>query len=510
MNKNHDILEQATKALSQGAVPQGPSDDLIRQTLDKIEKTEHRTNPLLERIFKMKTPLKLTAAAVFFCVFGLLIFFGNGKTIYAQVIEAMKKAQSIHVTGYRLHEGEMVKDNEMWYRRNIGYKMVDQHKGAINIMIDDGQSFWKYKQGHDFAIKSRSVTTENMPKEITETHKYLEKCNKDKIDILDGIPCQLYTGSYPSKPDTTRLMCWVDGNLWPRRFEEKVLEGNTWKTIELVEIEYDVDIDATTFKPDFGPHVEIVDEGKVLDEYFSLEKAIFTKEEMGLVFAVHEVQKCENDLIFTVTSLRPTQKTYNEVGQRAALVWDYGDYQFGSCFERLDEKDRYASYAPIELAWFYQNGLLVRWTVFIPRGFEPGQVDEIKLELYYLYANGSWAAKRRANGLEDRMRIKPIAILPLPDNVLSIESQLNKTYNLIKLLEPMNAEKHLDLKPIPFTDEEMEEAIKEMPNDGITKMWKAGDKSSRLYHGQSQKPSQISFKIWLEDRLTHIEKYQNQ
>ena len=104
MNKNQDILEQAEKALSRGAVPQGPSEDLVRQTLEEIEQTKPKTNPLLERILKMKTPLKLTAAAVML-IAAILSLTLSDKLItpaYAleQTVQALNAMRSIHARIY--------------------------------------------------------------------------------------------------------------------------------------------------------------------------------------------------------------------------------------------------------------------------------------------------------------------------------------------------------------------------------------------------------------------------
>lgn len=457
----------------------------------------------------MKTTAKYAAAAMIAMAF--LIFYNTADSkLYAQVIKAMEKAKTIYAVGYHFQDGQMVKDNEIWYKQNIGFKMVDRHKETTNIIIDNGQSMWKYREGSDFAIKSRSVTTENLPRELTDTTRYLDKCIKDEnIDLIDGISCQVYIGSYPSKPESTRVMLWVDKNLLLRRFEEKVFENGLWKTVERVDIEYNGVIDDAVFSPDFGTHVVIIEESLVLDKHFSLDNVVFTKEEMGLIFAVHEIKRCQDDLIYTVTSLRPTEETKREIASRDERAWNYGDYQFGSCYEYNSENNRGTSYQPVELAWFYQNGLVIRWTAFIPHGFESGQVDQCKMELYYLYTCGKMQKNRMEAGLPDRNRFKPIAVLPLPDTSVNLETQLKKTYDCIKLLEPMTAEKHLQLTPVPFTDEEMEEQMKQMPNDGITKQWKAGDKTSRLYHGQTKKPSQIDFDEWLEDRLAYIEQYRN-
>ncbi len=450
-------------------------------------------------------------AAAIIIIAGLIFFNTTNSTLYAQVIKAMEKAQTVHATNYHLQEATMVKATEIWYKRDVGYKLAWQHNGAENLLIDNGQSRWRYQQGQNFAVKSKSISIESLPREITETSRYLDRCikDKDRIDIIGGAPCQVYVGSYPDKPDSTRLLFWVDENMQLRRFEEKVLENNTWKTIEHGNIEYNIDMDISVFMPDFGSKVEIVDTVKILDDYFSLEKAILTQEEMGLVFAVHEIQRCQNDLIFTVSSLRPTKETVLAIESKDALAWNYGDYQLGSSYQRL-ANGQSTSYSPVRLAWFYCNGLVIQWTIFLPQGFDAGQVDQIRLELYYLYTNGKLAKKRKEAGLSDRERFNPIATLPLPANSVELESQLNKTYSLIQLLEPLQAEIHLELMSVPFTDEEMEAFVKDKPDDGITKMWKAGDKRSRLYHGQSKKPSQISFEGWLEDRLADIEKYHKQ
>jgi hypothetical protein len=229
---------------------------------------------------------------------------------------------------------------------------------------------------------------------------------------------------------------------------------------------------------------------------------------MGLIFAVHELKRCQNDLIFTVTSLRPTEETRRQINDKKPAAWNYGDYQFYACYEKGDKKNTLTGYHPKVLASIYQNGLVVRWTVFIPEGFGDEIIHECKLELYYLYTCGKLAAKRKAAGLPDRKRIKPIAVLPLPEAKVELENQLSNAYDIIKSLEPVVAEKHLVLKSIPFTDKEMDEFAESMPGDGISKRWKEGDKTSktsRLSHKQTKKPSQIEEKVWIKDRLEYIE-----
>ena len=122
-------------------------------------------------------------------------------------------------------------------------------------------------------------------------------------------------------------------------------------------------------------------------------------------------------------------------------------------------------------------------------------------------SNPKLAAKRIQAGLPTSKRFKPIATLELSDDVVKLENQMDSVYELIKSLEPVVALKHLWLKPMPFTDKEMDEFIKDIHGGGIAKKWKAGNKDSRLSHGNSKKPSQINKDAWIEDRLNYIQKY---
>ncbi|MHC5096485.1 MAG: LamG domain-containing protein [Planctomycetota bacterium] len=77
MNERDNILDQAVKAFSESSVPAGPSDGLIRQTLDRIEK-QQTTIPLMERIIKMKPIGKFAAAAIVIVGVSALFLFNSG------------------------------------------------------------------------------------------------------------------------------------------------------------------------------------------------------------------------------------------------------------------------------------------------------------------------------------------------------------------------------------------------------------------------------------------------
>jgi len=494
-------------------------DDIDRALATRQKSESADAKPNRWRIIMKSRIMKLAAAVA--VIFVLLLVFNNAEsTLYAQVIASMRKARTVHALGYAPQDGRMEKVNEIWYERGAGIKVAWKYDGNERVVIDNGRWRWEHRQNNHFAVRNKSLGIDGLPREITEPSRYLDKCVRDSAGdmLVDGVPCELYVGSYPGRSDSTRLMFWISHERRPRRFEERVLENGIWKTVELGQVEYDIDFDSPVFEPNFGPGVDIVDGDemlvdtvngtKMLDAHFSLDNAVFTKEEMGLVFAVHEIKRCQNDLIFAVTSLRPSEETIKDIESKDPRARNYGDYGFGSCWKRSDGRD--TSYSPIPLGWIYHGGLMVKWTVFVPNGFEAGHVTQCEFELDYLRTEGKLAIKRTEAGLPDRKRFKPIATLPLPDEQVSLDNLIGGVYDVVKLFELIVAEECLDLRQIPFTDTEMEDFVKRVPSDGITKEWKAGNKSVRLWHGQSKKPSQIDKEHWTEDRLGYIREKQKQ
>jgi hypothetical protein len=101
MENKIDILEQAIKALSQADVPDGPSEELLRETLKQVEHENTKTNPFVERIRKMR-PLSKFAAAAVVMVAAILSLTLLDKTVapaYAleQTITACESLRFIHL-----------------------------------------------------------------------------------------------------------------------------------------------------------------------------------------------------------------------------------------------------------------------------------------------------------------------------------------------------------------------------------------------------------------------------
>jgi hypothetical protein len=108
MNKENDKLNQAIDALRNVHVPQGPSDQLIHQTLNRIAQTQPQTTPNTgTRRFSMKTFIKLAvAASILIGISAVFLFPTGGKSIAlaavynkVQQVQAFMYTMSMTMTG---------------------------------------------------------------------------------------------------------------------------------------------------------------------------------------------------------------------------------------------------------------------------------------------------------------------------------------------------------------------------------------------------------------------------
>lgn len=265
-----------------------------------------------------------------------------------------------------------------------------------------------------------------------------------------------------SEDNTHQILVWLDEAKRIRELEKKLSsDGGQWETYRVGNVEYDLNIDPITFSTNFGPDARIVKVDEILNEYFNLENALFTKEVLGLVFTVHELRRCEGDLIYAVSSVRPSESTRKQVRSSDPKAWNYGSYNLGSSWKQLDQYGRECSYEPIDLGQIYHAGLQVQLTFFFPKGFEPGELEQCEFELRHIDNMGNLYLKRKSLGLSTKERINPITILPLPKKEVGLVKTLEEIYSISTELEPFVALDWLTLKAKPFTDEEMEEYIKE-------------------------------------------------
>lgn len=457
----------------------------------------------------MKSRITKLAAAAAIIIIGLVVLFGDGQaTLYAQVMKGLESARTIHVVGKSLRNGQWGKFLEVWYDREQGVVETEWMNGRqLYTRIDNGKYEWRHEAGSRLAKRSQSVDPRGIIRRILNIQAFKEEAEKyasyDKT--VNGVQCSAYVSS----SGKTRIVTWLDGDNRVRGWEKsRLLDDGQWETYRIGEVEYDIEPEPNTFLPDFGPDVKIVEVDTILDAYFSLDKAIFTKEALGFIFAVHKVKRCQGNMIYVVCSLRPTEETRKEVPAHAQgpAVWSFGSFNLGASYECIDASSGHSrSYQVVDLSLIYHGGLEVWSALLIPTGSWPEVIDQCELEAYISVIGCELKRKRTAKGVPCEERFKPIAVVPLPAEELGLDTILEEVYSTAKTLEAFVGYDKLILKSIPYTDKEMEDWIRENPSDPRAQEYRS-DKSLRMHHGGPTKPSETSKEDWARDRIEYLQK----
>lgn len=184
-------------------------DDVLQARQTVIKKVP--ASPEIWRIL-MKNPFtKFAVAAVILCVFGLLILFGNGNTLYAQVIEAIENANTIHAVTESLNDGKWEKDTEVWYEHGKGVVETGWGNGDKTfVRIDNGQYMWEYHAGNNYARRSKTINPMGVTKKLLNTDSFKEQATREsgQDKAVDGVRYMAYIQSNPES--TWRNLIWLD------------------------------------------------------------------------------------------------------------------------------------------------------------------------------------------------------------------------------------------------------------------------------------------------------------
>ena len=458
-------------------------------------------------IMKSKITKLATAAIIMIGVLGLFIVIGNGqKTLYAQVMTALEKANTCYVVGKQLRDGRWEKGIEAWYQHDAGVvEETWRDNKLLSKRIDNGQYMWLYRPGNDIVTRSESLDPVGIVADILDIRKITEKTIRDPGNDKVFNSERYFAYVSFNEEDTHQILIWLDEmkrlHEWEKR---RVVNDSQWRTFRAGRVEYNIEVDSGIFAAEFGPDVKIVEVDKILDEYFSLDEVIFAREELGLVFAVHELKRCQDDLIYTVCSIRPTGLTRKKVKSSGTRVSDYGSFTIRNAWRSLDDYGRGRSFDPIGLARAYHAGLDVQWVLFLPKGFEPEGPKECEFEIY-ISTTGNLRKERTKDGLTIEQNFESMAILPLPEEQVVLQKVMDDTYYAIMELDLFAASTSLNskLQYVPFTDDEMDTWAQEVPLSPTAKKWLSGDKSVRRSHKLPS--SEIAKEDWIADQLTRLE-----
>jgi hypothetical protein len=455
------------------------------------------------RIIMKSKITKLTAAAVVVLV--LFLLFGDAQTtLYAQVIEALKKVRTVHVIKSGLEEGVWEKQTEVWYSESKGVVETYWLDGQINrVHIDNGEYMWVFLPNSNTVKRSISIDPIGSVAGLLESNSLEGKAAREPSydKLVDGILCKAYAHS--NKANTRHTRIWLDETSLIRAWQKnRFLKEGHWETYRTGHAQYNIELDPNLFLPNYGAKVTVYEVDTMLDKYFGLDKAVFTRQALGLVFAVHEIRKCEENIVYAVCSVRPTNETRREIRPCGLNTWDYGRFHVRTAWRTNTSGEEYF-YQPIYLAEVYHTGLQIRSMLLLPKGSWPEEVEKCELEVRISIVGDALKKKRAAEGLPCDKKFNPITVLPLPKTKTNLEHIIVEAYTVTKKLEQYVAYDKLTLKSVPFTDKEMEDWVRKHPSDRVSQKYLA-DKTQRLSHGRATEPSKISKEDWAKDRMAYL------
>lgn len=439
MTRDDQIREALTRVGRRVTPPESFRDGVMRR-IDRAGLAPARRPGRTRRIL-MRSSIGIAACVAVGIVAWVVVGTAAPETLYAQAIKAIEQARTVHIVGRELRDAKWVKAMEAFYERGVGVAEYGYGEGRSFFRIDDGKHCWR-KTGSGPLVRSQSADTLGIVKKaFRSAAKALEGQQNVTRDpegdrVIDGVDCRQYVLLWSQ--GRLRTLIWADDADRVRRFEKQRPAGDKWETYRVVEIRYDIPIDRSRFQVKTSPAVTVIDAEKLLAERFSLEKALFEKELMGLIFAVHELQHCDNGMIFVVCSLRPSEAVIRELGPIHSATMGsivYGDFQLDSSWKRVDGKER--CYQPIHLGSLQYDGMDAKWLLLHPLGAWPEGTTTCELSAY-VYTRGKLQEKRTQAGLEWYQRFRPLAELTLPPIKLPLKEVIRAIYADVLATEPIS------------------------------------------------------------------------
>jgi hypothetical protein len=341
---------------------------------------------IIRRIIMKSKTTKLAAAAMIllFAALACLIFGGNGTAkLYAEVIKAMEKVHTLRAVEEKLDEGQWRVFSEYWYdsERGAVWFLMDDY-GVKRKEIDDGEHKWIHEteaplvrrvksSGDSLGIVANPFQTDNPNvQEIMKRYKVERATEQDRT--IDGQHHDAHL--FAHKSQTKIQIIWLDEQKHVRGWEKRRrLENGQWETYQRGEVEYEVEVDAKVFIPDFGPNIRIVELDDIFDEYFYPVRTIFTKELSGYVFSIHELKKFTGtNMIYALCSIKDTRgPIYDEDGEAVAapVRWTEASFNLSLSGQSPDEDGQEQFCERMSLARIPRHN--AEWVVYDTHGLTP-------------------------------------------------------------------------------------------------------------------------------------------
>jgi hypothetical protein len=401
-----------------------------------------------------------------------LTFFSGPQTLSAQVLEAFKKAQSVHLVRKIWKDGGWIPGGEVWYQHGHGVREEHVRAKQKFVRIDNGTYQWRYDSSNNLAVRLKSISPMGLAAEAINPEKILDRSKRDPAGDaeIQGQPCRMFTAV--NEKQTVRCMVWIDEENRLLRYKEQNLKDGQWVEDEWIEAYYDVPVQAALFEPNFGENVKIVESDKFLDEHFNPQKAIFVKEIQGHILALHQLRRVDDRTVFLVYSTRPTDETLRKFGLPSGSL-SYAEFTLYTPAKRIGN-DKWQVSQPVELAAFHQEGIEIHWALLLLQGEWPEKIDTFNFGGRF-YTRGPLQEELKQANKTAYQDFQPLATLPLPPETMSLDDVIASVYQETSLCQPFAFQISLYLQKQSLTEQEIQEHIKR----GVPE-WEARSLSRRL------------------------------
>jgi outer membrane lipoprotein-sorting protein len=284
-----------------------PGKSVADQVIDRLPDT-----PRPARSSRKPTPVLMVMGALAALIMLVAMGFwpSQPRTLQAALQESLQQAQSWHVTK-QVFDSDRVTVGEIWFHRDHGLRT----EGLGQVTVDDGTKSYTWSTRGDSTVLLRpSMDGIAMVAEMYDLSHVPTDWRKRREPQFDqelaGHLCQAYVlvrgPDAPSNKMKERLVVLVDADERLSRLVEQRLTGGEWKRLSQVTIDYQRQIAASVFEPDYPKDAKVVDVQAALEGRFPLSEATVTREKDGLLFAVHDLIPIDEGCWYVVSSVRGT------------------------------------------------------------------------------------------------------------------------------------------------------------------------------------------------------------
>lgn len=428
----------------------------------------------------------LTAAIV------AVVLLSAPPSVYAQAVAAVRAARTVHAMGALYNSSVETYSAEIWYDAERGVREEKSANGVMSVRLDDGEFEWVYRAAVNTVIKGHSRDPIGQVEELLRPLEAIDHFGARRMPDLDarlnGSASRAFVADRDGADPPKRFVFWLDEQTRLARFEEQIEADGVWTLDERIDMRYDVPISAERFAADFPADARMIDRTAALDA-FALDDALATAERLGIVLAIHEVRRVDDDTVFVMSTSRPTPEVIERFGPIESQIKVYGEFRWFTNGRRLPDHTWLDGMNPVDLASWRRHGVDYQWVLLrdVKPHFQEGRWLPVGFNVYTRY---EWQAAREAAGepwwLWNELDVLTLDVPPEPEGLDAVLADVHMQ-TLVMGDATGGSSPWLQLQPQPFTPEMIEEAVA----NGTPR-----EEAERMFFGPHSQPQDITLDAW--------------